>query len=84
MDGISKKFSHPLANSGACQGRWEYSASTPWPLPQALLKAGLCVTDREDVEAHRRLLVTPVLNPAFEVSGGELAKINVGKVLESG
>ena len=45
----------------------------------ALLKAGLWVSDREDAQAHRRLLVRPVLNPAVEVSGGELAKVNVGK-----
>ena len=49
-----------------------------------LLKGGLWVSDREDVEAHRRLLVRPVLNPAVEVSGGEVAKVNVGKGTESG
>ena len=76
---ISKKFSHRLANFGAWQGSWEYSESTPWPPLQALLKAGLWVGDREDVEAHRRLLVRPVLNPAVEVYGGDVAKVNVGK-----
>ena len=81
---ISKKFSHRLANFGAWQGSWEYSESTPWPPLQALLKAGLWVSDREDVEAHRRLLVRPVLNPAVEVSRGEVAKVNVGKGSESG
>ena len=81
---ISKKFSHRLANFGAWQGSWEYSESTPWPPLQALLKAGLWVSDREDVEAHRKLLVRPVLNPAVEVSGGEVAKVNVGKGSHSG
>ena len=81
---ISKKFSHRLANFCAWQGSWEYSESTPWPPLQALLKAGLWVSDREEVEAHRRLLVRPVLNPAVEVSGGEVAKVNVGKGSESG
>ena len=52
--------------------------------PIGALKEGLWVNDREDVEAHRRLLVRPVLNPAFEVSGGEVAKVNVGKGSESG
>ena len=47
-------------------------------------KAGLWVSDREEVEAHRRLLVRPVLNPAVEVSGGEVAKVNVGKGSKSG
>ena len=42
---ISKKFSHRLANFGAWQGSWEYSESTPWPPLQALLKAGLWVSD---------------------------------------
>ena len=63
-----------MANFGAWQGSWEYSESTPWPPLQALLKAGLWVSDREDVKAHRRLLVRPVLSPAVEVSGGEVAK----------
>ena len=80
---ISKKFSHRLANFGTWQGSWEYSESTPWPPLQALLKADLWVSDRGDVEAHRRLLVRPVLNPAVEVSGGEVAKVNVGKGSES-
>ena len=81
---ISKKFSHRLANFGAWQGSWEYSGSTPWLPLHALLKAGLWVSDREDVKAHPRLLVRPVLNPAVEVSGGEVAKVNVGKGSESG
>ena len=55
-----------------------------WPPLQALLKAGLWVSDPEDVEAHRRLLVRPELNRAVEVSGGEVAKVNVGKGSESG
>ena len=76
---ISKKFSHRLANFGAWQGSREYSQSTPWPPLQALLKAGLWVSDQEDAKAHRRLLVRPVLNLAIEVSGGEVAKVNVGK-----
>ena len=42
---ISKKFSHRLANFGAWQGGWEHSESTPWPPLQALLKAGLWVSD---------------------------------------
>ena len=63
---------------------WEYSESTPWPPLQAILKAGPWGSDREDVEAHRRLLVRPVLNPVVEVSGGEVAKVNVGKGSESG
>ena len=74
-----KKFSHRLANFGAWQGSWEYSESTPWPPLQTLLKARLWVSDREDVEAHRRLLVRPVLHPGVEVCGGEVAKVNVGK-----
>ena len=78
------KNRHRLANFGAWQGSWEYSESTPCPPLQALLKAGLWVSDREDVEAHRTLLVRPVLNPAVEVSGGEVAKVNVGKGSESG
>ena len=81
---ISKKISHRLANFGAWQGSWEYSESTPWPPLQALLKAGLWVGDREDAEAHRGLLVRPVLNPTIEVFGGEVAKVNVGKGSESG
>ena len=31
------------------------------------------------MEAHHRLLVRPLLNPAVEVSGGEVAKVNVPK-----
>ena len=81
---ISNKFSHRLPNFGAWQGSWEYSKSTPWPPLHALLKAGLWVSDREDVEAHCRLLVRPVLNPALEVSGGEVAKVNVGKGSDPG
>ena len=81
---ISKKFSHSLAIFGAWQGSREYNESAPWPRLQALLKASLWVTDREDVEAHRRLLVRPPLNPAVEVSGGEVAKVNVGKGSASG
>ena len=81
---ISKKFSHRLVNCRAWQGSWEYSEATLWPPLQALLKAGLWVSDREDVEAHRKLLVRPVLNPAVEVSGGEVAKVNVGKGSQSG
>ena len=46
---------------------------------QALLKARVRVSDREDVGAHRRLLVGPVLHPCVEVSGGEVARVNVGK-----
>ena len=42
------------------------------------------VNDREDVEAHRRMLVRPVLNPPVEVYGGEVANFNVGKGSESG
>ena len=76
---ILKRFSHRLANFGAWQGRWEYSATTPWPPLKAPLKARLWVSDREDVEAHRRLLVRPLLSPAVEVSGGEVAKVNVSK-----
>ena len=76
---IWKKFSHGLANLGVLQGRWEYSNSTPWPLLQALLKAGLWVTTREDVEAHLRLLVRPVLNWAVEVFSGEVAEVNVAR-----
>ena len=75
---ISKKFSHRMANFGALQGKWEYSASTPWPPLQALLKARLWVSER-DVTAHSRLVVIPVLNQAIEVSGGEVAKVNVCK-----
>ena len=41
------------------------------------------VGDQRDVEAHRRLLVRPVLSPAIEVSSGEVAKVNVGKGAES-
>ena len=48
------------------------------------MKAAQCVHDGEDVETHRRLLVRPVLNPAVEVCGGEVAKVNVGKASESG
>ena len=48
------------------------------------MKAGLWVSDREDVEAHRGLLVRLVLNSAIEVSGGEVAKVNVGKRSKSG
>ena len=59
---ISKKFSARLAHFGAWQGSWEYTESTPWPPLQALLKTSLCVTDCEDVEAHRRLLVRPLFN----------------------
>ena len=81
---ISKKFSHRLANFGAWQGSWEYSESTPWPPLQAPLKAGLWVNDQEDVEAHRKLLVRPVLSLAVEVFGGEVAKVNVGKGSQSG
>ena len=80
----SKKFSHRLANFGAWQGSWEYNESTPWPPLQAPLKAGRWVCNREDVGAHRRLLVRPVLNPVVEVSGDEPAKVNVGKGSESG
>ena len=81
---ISKKFSHRLANFGAWQGSWEYSESMPWPPLQAPLQAGLWVSDGEDVKAHRRLLVRPRLNPAVEVSGGEVAKVNVSKGSECG
>ena len=81
---ISKKFSYRMANFGAWQGSLEYNESTLWPPLQALLKAGLWTSDREDVEAHRRLLVRPVLNPAVEVSGGEVAKVNVGEGSNSG
>ena len=81
---ISKEFRHRLANFGAWQGSRVYSESTRWPPLQAPLKEGLWFSDREDVEAHRGLLVRPVLNPAVEVSGGEVAKVNVGKGLESG
>ena len=42
------------------------------------------VTNREDVEAHRRLLVRPLLNLAVEVCDGEVAKVNVSKGLEFG
>ena len=59
---ILKKFSHRLGNFGAWQGSWEYSESTPWPPLQALLKAGLWTRDRDQVEAHCRLLVRPLLN----------------------
>ena len=76
---ISKNFSHRLENFGAWQGSWEYSESTQWPPLRALLKASLWVSDREDVEPHRKLLVRPVLNPAVEVYGGNVAKVNVGK-----
>ena len=76
---ISKKFSHRLANFGAWQGSWDYSGSTLWPPHQAMLKAGLWVSDGEDVEAHRRLLVRPVLTPAVEVCGGEVAKVNAAR-----
>ena len=61
---ISKNFCHRLANFAACQVSYEYNESTPWPPLQALLKASLWVNDREDVDARRRLLVRPVLNPA--------------------
>ena len=81
---ISKKFNHRLPIFCAWQGSWEYSESTPWPLPQAPLKAGLWVCYRGDVEAHRRMLVRPMLSPVVEVSGGEVAKINVGKGSERG
>ena len=81
---ISKKFRHCLANFGARQGSWECSESTPWPPLQALLKAGLWVSARENVEAHRRLLVRPVLNAGVEVSSDEVANVNVGKRSESG
>ena len=81
---ISKKFSHRLANFGAWQGSWEYSESRPLPPLQVPLNAGLWVSDPEDVEAHRRLLVRSVVNPAVEVSRGEVAKVNVGKGSESG
>ena len=81
---MSKKFSHRPANFGAWQGSWEYSESAPWPPLQLLLRVGLWVSDREDVEAHRRLLVKPMLNPAVEVCGGEVAKVNVSKGSESG
>ena len=84
MARISKKLTHRVANFGTWQGSWEYSESTPWPPLQALLQAGLWVNDREDVEAHCILLVRPVLNPAVEVSRGEVAKVNVGKGSESG
>ena len=81
---IVKKFSARLASFGAWQGSWEYSESTPWPPLQALLKAGLWVNDRDDVEAHGQLFVRPVLNPSVEVSGGGVAKVNVGKGSDSG
>ena len=55
------------------------SESTPWPPLQALLKASMWVSDREDVEAHRRLLVRQVLNRGVQVSGEEVAKVNIGK-----
>ena len=80
---VAKKYSARLASFGAWQGSREHCEFTPWPPLQALLKAGLWVCDREDVEAHHRLLVRPVLNPALEVSGGEVAKVNVGKGSES-
>ena len=51
---------------------------------QALLKVGLCVRDREDLEAHHRLLVRPMLNPDGGVSWSEVAKVNVVKGNESG
>ena len=54
---ISKKFSHRLKNFGAWQGSSECSESTPWLPLEALLKASMWVRDREDVEAHCRLLV---------------------------
>ena len=38
------------------------------------MNVSLRVSDREDVEAHRRLLVRSVLNPAVEVSGDEMAR----------
>ena len=81
---ISKKFSHRLANVRAWQESWECSESTQWPPLQSLLKAGLWVSDREDVEAHHRLLVRPILNPAVQVSGGEVAKVNAAKGSEPG
>ena len=72
--GISKNFSHRLANFGAWQGSSEYKESTPWPPLQALLKADMWVSDGDDVEAHRRLLVRPMLSSPVEVSSGEVAK----------
>ena len=81
---MSKKFSHRLANFGAWQGTWEYSESTPWPPLKALLKAGLLVSNRVDIEAHRTVLMRPALNPAVEVSGREVAKVNAGKGSYSG
>ena len=81
---ISKQFSHRLVNFDGWQGSCEYSESTPWPPLHAPLKAGMLVSDQEDVEAHHRLLVRPVLNPAVEVSRGEVAKVNFGKRSEYG
>ena len=81
---ISKKFRHLLGNFSEWQGSREYSESTLWPPLQALLKAGWWVSDQEDVEAHCRLLLKQVLNPAVEVFGGEVAKDNVGKGPKSG
>ena len=75
----TNKFSARPPSRGAWQGNWEYRESTPWPPLRALLKAGLWVCDRENVEAHRRLLLRPVLNPVVEVSSGEVAKVNAGK-----
>ena len=48
-----------------------------------VMEAGVWVSDREDLEARFRLLVRPVLNPAIEVSPGEVARFNVGKGSES-
>ena len=56
----------------------------PWPPLRAPFKAHFWVSDREDVEAHCRLLVRRVLNPAVKESGGEVAKVNVGKCSECG
>ena len=76
---IPKKFSNRLANFGAWRGSGEYSESTPWPPLHTLLNAGVWISDPGDAEAHRKLLVRPVLNPAVDVTGGEVAKVNVGK-----
>ena len=48
------------------------------------VQGSLWLSDREDVEAHRRLLVRPVLNAAVEVYGGEVAKVNVVKSSKCG
>ena len=63
---IAKKFSARRASFGAWQGSREYSESTPWPGLHGSLKACVWVSDGEDFEAHRRLLVRPVLNRAVK------------------